>query len=116
MLLRGCALARRPRPFALRYRRARAGRPVAQLPSLCSLCLCALCVQRRPRGHALFGIDLCWSEAAFDTEDTETQRTQRNIRYFLLCLSKPFLRYLGTWVIALLLCPHAIRAAEIGWQ
>src|SRR5205085_3723107 len=42
------------------------------------------------------------SEAAFDTEDTEdtetqrTQRTQRNIRYFSWCLSKPFLRYLGT--------------------
>src|SRR5258706_9126616 len=69
---------------------------IAEFPSLCSLCLCALCVQRRPRGHALHGIDLCCSEAAFDTEDTEAQRTQRNFRYFSSGLSKPFLRYLRT--------------------
>src|SRR5256714_14949578 len=80
----------------LRYRRARAGRPVAQLPSLCSLCLCALCVQRRPFGQALLGIDVCCWEAASDTEDTETQGTQRNFGYISSGLSRPFLRYLRT--------------------
>ena len=58
---------------------------IAQFPSLCSLCLCALCVQRGPRGHAMHGIDVCCWEAASDTEDTEAQRTQRNVR-----LSRPF--------------------------
>src|SRR5438105_590882 len=69
---------------------------IAEFPSLCSLCLCALCVQRRLRGHALLGIDLCCSGAAFDTEVTEAQRTQRNFGYFSSGLSKPFLRYLRT--------------------
>src|SRR5439155_11809806 len=50
---------------------------IAHFPSLCSRCLCVLCVQGRPRGHALHGIDVCCGEAASDTEDTEAQRTQR---------------------------------------
>src|SRR5204863_1094303 len=63
---------------------------IAQLSSLCSLCLCALCVQRTSRGGVLHGIEVrCW-ELAFDTENTEAQRTQRNFRYFSSCLSKPF--------------------------
>ena len=71
-------------PFALRYRRARPGRSI-QLFSLCSLCLCALCVQKRSGRHLLHAIDVHCLEAAFDTEDTEAQRTQRN-----LVLSRPF--------------------------
>ena len=52
-----------------------------------------LCVQRTPRGGVLHGIEVCCWEVAFDTEDTEAQRTQRKFRYFSFGLSKRF-RYL----------------------
>src|SRR5439155_19932224 len=77
--------------FALRYRRACSGRTRNIEVSLCPLCLCALCVQRELPGLVLRDIDVCCWKAAFDTGDTEAQRTQRNFR-----LSKPFLRYLRT--------------------
>src|SRR5438552_15036774 len=80
----------RPRPFALRYRRACSGRMRYIEVSLCPLCLCALCVQRKLQGLVLRDIDVCCWKAAFDTEDTEAQRTQRNFRYFSSGLSKPF--------------------------
>src|SRR5438552_7357038 len=78
----------RPRPFALRYRRACSGWTRNIEVSLCPLCLCALCVQRKLPGLVLRDIDVCCWKAAFDTEDTEAQRTQRNFR-----LSKFALRY-----------------------
>src|SRR2546430_16472540 len=104
-------LARHPCPFALRYRRApdhpevsndlryrraRPGRSMAQLLSLCPLCLCVLCVQGRSAEHLPHHIEVRGPKAAFDTEDTEAQRTQRNFGYSASGLSKPFLRYLRT--------------------
>src|SRR5205085_418917 len=48
----------------------------AQPSSLCSLWLCAPCVERRPFRRGLHGREVHCSEAAFNTEGTETQRTQ----------------------------------------
>src|SRR5438874_2522928 len=63
---------------------------MAQLLSLCPLCLCVLCVQGRSAEHLPHHIEVRGPKAAFDTEDTETQRTQRNFGYFSSGLSKPF--------------------------
>src|SRR5258705_1178706 len=79
---------------------------IAQLSSLCSLCLCALCVQRTPRGGVLHGIEVCCWEVAFDTEDTEAQRTQRKFRYFSSGLCKPFDTSSGVP------CPEPVEGSE----
>src|SRR5437773_289718 len=67
-----------------------------QLRSLCPPFIGVLCVQAISAQHLPHHIEVRGPKAAFDTEDTETQRTQRNFGYSSPGLSKPFLRYLRT--------------------